>query len=48
MTNSIQPVEVKITDEFFSDLRGWLAAKTTSDMTWLLVHADDGHDKAIL
>ena len=42
MTNSIQPVEVKITNEFFSDLHGWLAAKTTSDMTWLLVHADDG------
>ena len=32
----------KITEEFFSDLRGWLAAKTTPEMMWLLVHADDG------
>lgn len=32
----------KITEEFFSDLRGWLAAQTTPGMPWLLVHADDG------
>lgn len=34
--------QVEITEKFFSSLRGWLAAKTTPDMKWLLVHADDG------
>lgn len=42
MTNSIPITEVVIDAEFFSNLRGWLAAKATQDMPWLLVHADDG------
>lgn len=42
MTNSVQMTEVPIDEEFYSNLRGWLAAKATPDMPWLLAHADDG------
>jgi CRISPR-associated protein (TIGR03984 family) len=42
MTISVQITEVAIDEKFFSDLRGWLTAKATQGMPWLLVHADDG------
>ncbi len=42
MTNRIPITEVAIDEEFFSNLRGWLADKATPGMPWLLIHADDG------